>query len=338
MKKVLYIVTKSNWGGAQRYVYDLATHLLGEWEPIVAFGPAQGSHNAGILEEKLRERGVRTVFMSSLARDIGGGDWHALHELIHLMRTERPHVVHLNSSKVGGLGALAARIAGMLALRSFDKAGPRIIFTAHGWAFREARNPLSRGLIWLTSLATIILAHRTICVSEADMRAFSWIPFIGRKLIRIYNGIDLAMECGSGASIRAAFPPGAHITGTIGELTTNKNQTALIEQALANPHMYLAIVGEGEDRALLESLIAHHQLGDRVKLFGFMPSVEVLRGFDTFALPSHKEGLPYVVIEARAAGLPVVANRTGGVGEILDLPLETFSLERVTRETYAQYA
>jgi glycosyltransferase involved in cell wall biosynthesis len=101
--------------------------------------------------------------------------------------------------------------------------------------------------------------------------------------------------------------------------------------------MYVAIVGDGEDRAKLEQLIARSNLADRVKLFGFMSARDVLKGLDVFALPSRKEGLPYVLIEARAVGLPIEANRTGGVGELLDLPLETFALEKMVRETVALY-
>ena len=103
--------------------------------------------------------------------------------------------------------------------------------------------------------------------------------------------------------------------------------------------MYVAIVGEGEERSRLEALIQKYHLQDRVKLFGFMPASEVLRGFDTFALPSLKEGLPYVLLEAKAAGLPIVANRVGGVGEILDVKdMSEFSIERMVEETKKMYS
>ena len=102
--------------------------------------------------------------------------------------------------------------------------------------------------------------------------------------------------------------------------------------------MYVAIIGEGEDRHSLEKKIKEYGLGERVKLFGFMPAGEVLRGFDVFALPSLKEGLPYVLIEARAAGLPIVANRVGGVGEIIDAKdLNDFSLEQMVQKTTVLY-
>jgi colanic acid/amylovoran biosynthesis glycosyltransferase len=153
----------------------------------------------------------------------------------------------------------------------------------------------------------------------------------------IYNGVA-PMAFGSGESIRSAFPTGAKITGTIGELTHNKNQIALIEQARQNPDMYVAIVGEGEIRQELEAKIKEYGLETRVKLFGFMPASEVMKGFDTFALPSLKEGLPYVLIEAKQAGLPIVANRVGGVGEILDAPnMNEFSLDQMVKKTSELY-
>ncbi|KKW35783.1 MAG: Glycosyltransferase, YqgM-like protein family [Candidatus Adlerbacteria bacterium GW2011_GWA1_54_10] len=156
-------------------------------------------------------------------------------------------------------------------------------------------------------------------------------PFVSRKTVRIYNGIGLE-TLGTGKMIRSAFPPGAVITGTIGELNKNKNQQVLIEQAKNNSSMFVAIVGEGEERGHLEEKIKKYNLNDRV------PASEALRGFDVFALPSLKEGLPYVLLEAKLAGLPILANHVGGVGEILDNknPGE-FSLKQMLLKTLALY-
>lgn len=323
MKKILYVITKSNWGGAQRYVFELATHLPKEkFEVLVALG------GDGLLAQKLREADTLIYQSKYLERDISfGKDIKSFFELYRLFKKERPDVVHLNSSKAGAVGALAARFAGV----------SQIIFTAHGWPFREKRNFLMQGALWLASWLTALLSTKVICVSDFDLRQARVMPFVGGKALRIYNGIDLHLPLGSGEKIRAAFPPGAKITGTIGELNKNKNQIALIEEAKKNPQMYVAIVGEGELRQWLEAQIQKNGLVERVKLLGFIPAQEALGGFDAFALPSLKEGLPYVLLEAKAAGLPIVANRVGGVGEILDKDISEFSLERMVKEIAILY-
>ena len=326
-KKVLFVITKSNWGGAQRYIYDLATHVPREqYEPIVVFGNAPDG-KPGQLATKLAAAHIRTILIPELTRDVGFADVAAFPALLSTIKKEMPDVLHLNSSKSGGLGALAGRIAKV----------PKIIFTAHGWPFNERRNACVRFTIWVASWLTALLAHKVIVVCDADLRIGQRMPWVARKMLRIYNGIDTHLQLGSGEKIRSAFPPGSIITGTIGELTANKNQQALIEEAKSDSSLYVAIVGEGEDRALLEKKIGENNLGARVKLFGFMPASEVLRGFDRFALPSLKEGLPYALIEAKAAGLPLAANRVGGVGEILDKDLSEFSLEEMVKDTTRLY-
>ena len=321
-RKVLYVITKSNWGGAQRYVFDLATSLpRDEFEAAVAFG------QPGLLAQKLQEAGVATRPIASLQRDVSAwADIKGFFELYWLFLKETPDVVHLNSSKAGGIGALAAWCAGI----------KRVVFTAHGWPFWEPRGRLAKAVIWTASWLTALLSDMVICISEFDAKMARKMPFIAPKVVRIYNGIA-PMEFGSGEVIRAAFPAGARIMGTIGELNRNKNQQALIERSHRD-RIFVAIVGEGELRAALESKIREYRLEDRVKLFGFMPASEALRGFDVFALPSLKEGLPYVLLEAKQAGLPIEANRVGGIPEILDArDMGEFSLERMVQKTVQLY-
>lgn len=324
-KRVLIGITKANWGGAQRYVYDIATQLShGAFEVAVAVG------GEGPLVDKLRAANIPVLSLTSVQRDLSvGADVGGFFSLYRVIREYRPDILHLNSSKAGGLGALAARLLGIR----------RIIFTAHGWPFMEKRSLAWRGFALLGSYATALLSHAVITVSRRDQEIGKRMPFCARKMHLIYNGIDLNSSLDSGEKVRSAFPQGVRITGTIGELTHNKNQIALVEEAKNDPTMYVAIVGEGEERKHLETTIREYGLDERVKLFGFVPAREVLRGFDTFALPSLKEGLPYVLLEAKAAGLPIHANRVGGVGEILDAPdMQEFSLECMLEQTTALYS
>ncbi len=214
MKKILFVITKSNWGGAQRYVFDLATHLPRDrFAVAVALGGtgAAGAQTGG-LQQKLHEAGVRTIFVPSFVRYISAGsDIQSFFELYHLFKKESPDVVHLNSSKAGGVGALAARLAGV----------KKILFTVHGWPFWEPRHRGARGLIYMASWFTALLCHRVIVVSDYDLQVARNMPFVAPKVARIYNGIDLHPPLGSGARIRAVFPSGAKITGTVGDLNTN---------------------------------------------------------------------------------------------------------------------
>ena len=314
MKKILFVITKANWGGAQKYVHDLATSLKHEFEVEVAFG------TPGALAEKLHRAGIFLHEVHAMQRDISPLlDIKSFFEMLKLFQEERPDIVHLNSSKAGGIGALAARFAGV----------PKIIFTVHGLPEDEARSPIAKMLIKLATQLTFFLCHTVITISKDNHER---VP----GSVLIYNGIA-PMQLFSGEKIRNAFPKGVKITGTIGELTHNKNQIALLERAKNNPDMYVAIVGEGELREMLEQKIKEWGLEKRVKLFGFVPASEALKGFDVFSLPSLKEGLPYVLLEAKMAGLPIEANRVGGVAEILDNPIENFSLEKMVEQTKALY-
>ena len=233
----------------------------------------------------MEKSGIKVKLVSSFKRDISiKNELGASEELGAILKEAEPDIVHLNSSKAGVLGARTARKAGV----------KKIIFTAHGWPFWEQRNPVSRVIIYFFSWLTALLSHIIIVVSDYDLRGAQKMPLVAHKAIRIYNGIDLHAPLYPADIVRHSFPRGVHITGTIGELTRNKNQIALIKQAKDDPNMYVAIVGDGEDRRYLMQKIEEYGLKNRVKLFGFMLATGVLRGFDTFALPSLKEGLPYV--------------------------------------------
>ena len=323
MPKILYAITTSNWGGAQRYVFDLATAAKAQgFDVVVAFG------GDGELARRLRAANVRTLSVPALGRDIGVADFAAYRALSRTIRDEQPDILHLNSSKVGVLGGLAGRLRGVR----------KIVFTAHGWPFKELRSVPSRAAIWLGSWLTALCAHTIIVVSDSELALAGQMPGAARKAVRVYNGIDINMPFGDGSIIRNAFPAGVKITGAVGELTHNKNHIALIEEARQKPDMYVAIVGEGELREFLEQKIQEYGLRDRVKLFGFLPATQVMKGFDIFALPSIKEGLPYVLLEARAAGLPIIANPIGGIPEILAAKdITQFSTDHMVKQTFDLY-
>ena len=275
----------------------------------VLLGGAGGAGAApGVLAVNLSDRDIPWIRIEHFMRDISLlRELQSFTELHKIFKQEKPDVVHLNSSKAGGVGALAARLAGI----------KTIIFTAHGWPFLEDRSRIGQTVIWLASWITALLATKVICISTRDEAIAKRMPFVHHKIVLIHNGAG-PIEFASGEDIRKEFQPGTTIIGTLGELTDNKNQDILIDVARQHPDLHVAVVGFGEKYKELEAQIKEHALGERVKLFGFMREVKVLGGFDIFVLPSKKEGLPYVLLEAGLASLPVIASDVGGIPDIVE--------------------
>lgn len=314
--KILFVITKSNFGGAQKYVYDLATNI-----PKDKFNVVVATGGTGILIQKLHEQNIRVLPILSLTRDVKvGNDFKAFFELWSIFRNERPDVVHLNSAKAGGVGALAARLAGV----------PRIIFTAHGWAFNEERSTLQRLFIKFFSWMTTLLSHKTIAVSLAvknDTR--KWL-FAQKKIIVVRNGVsdtkfydreEAREKLFSQTSI--TLPSNAFLLCTIAELHNNKGLQysikAFAELAKENTSLHYFIFGDGEEKEHLDTLIRSLGMEGRAHLLGFTKGASTfLRAFDLFILPSITEGLGFVILEAGCAGIPVIASRVGGIPEIID--------------------
>ena len=313
--RVLYVITKSNFGGAQKYVYDLATSL-----PKDSFDVAVALGGNGILIPKLEEAGVRVVPIPSLARDVNPlGDLKTFFNLIKIFRVERPHIVHLNSSKIGIMGGVAARLTRI----------PKIIFTAHGWAFNENRAWVSRLIIKFLSWVTILIAHTTIAVSDSIARDMRWVG-ARRKMVTIKNGIhkgDTLPQIQAREFLNtlspAKIPAGAFVFGTIAELHPSKGLSFAVQaislMSQENPNIHYVILGSGQDHATLAALIDDLGLTDRVHLLGFVDNAsQYIKAFDCFILPSTTEALGLVLLEAGNAGIPVVATNIGGIPEVIE--------------------
>lgn len=313
--KILYVITKSNWGGAQRYVYDLATSLSLEGHSVsVVLG------GNGLLSHKLKSAGITVFNIGSMKRDIRFMDEiKTSFSLFNIIRKVKPDVVHVNSSKAGGIGAFIARLL-------FVK---RIIFTAHAWAFNENRSHTQHFFIGLLHWLTIVLNHKTIAVSHCVKNQVSWMPFIKNKISVIHPAspaIDFYSMKESREKllevVKFDHTKNTKWVGTIAELHPVKNLFNAVESIdillKTNPEIdarYI-IIGEGELKEKLQAFIVEKGLESRVFLTGFMDNASrYLKAFDAFVLPSFSEAFGYVIIEAGMAGVPVIASNVGGIPE-----------------------
>ncbi len=318
-KKILYLITKGNFGGAQRYVFDLATNIpKDKFDVVVAHGEGE------TLKNKLEDEGIRTIHIKSLSRNISVlKDIWAFFEIINILRKERPNIVHLNSSKIGGLGAFAVRVLNLTKLTA-KSSKLKAIFTGHGWAFNEERSNFQKIIIYLLHWITVILSHSTIAVSERTAGQIKVLPFIKKKIKTIHNGIE-SFELNGQSESRNALAPQVHERvwiGTISELHKNKGLDYLLKAfAVLMPkyaNIALVIVGGGEEEENLKSLANELEIDSRVVFVGFKADArKYLKAFDIFTLTSRTEAFPYAPLEAGIASLPVIASWVGGIPETI---------------------
>src|SRR3989344_895873 len=138
--KILYGITKSNFGGAQRYVFELAIAMKKQGYDVAVLCGGQG-----LLVDKLKQKKIEVIPSDTMQRDVSiGKEFLSFFQILKVLKKEKPNVFHINSSKMGGLGGLAGRLAGTR----------KIIFTAHGWTFNEPRPCYEKVIIklfaWLT--------------------------------------------------------------------------------------------------------------------------------------------------------------------------------------------
>jgi glycosyltransferase involved in cell wall biosynthesis len=294
--RLLILITLAEAGGAQTSVSLLLPGLTGEFEVTIA------AHGSGPLRDAAKAAGVPFVHLEHMRRAIGPWqDALALLELVRLCRRLRPDIVHAHSSKAGALGRLAAAFAGV----------PIRIFTVHGWSFAAYGGLPGRLYLWVerglrrltTAVVCVAAASRDVGLAAGVLRA--------EHTLVIHNAVDVA-------AFRApAQLEGAQRVVSIGRFAFPKDFATLVEALAATRADYCAtFVGEGPLFQEIAATILERGLTERIHLLGERSDVpDVLASTDVFVLSSRSEGFPVSILEAMAAGLPVVATDVGGVAE-----------------------
>lgn len=303
---ILYLITQQDTGGAQKYVLDMAEHFKGS--------VAAGSEGT-FLRDKTKTLNIPFYLVPHLQRSINPyADFRALVELILLIRRLKPDIVHTNSSKAGILGTIAAYLC-----------RTPTVFTAHGFQYLEPMNRFNQTIFWLCERACRPLRSFIITVSEADRSKAIKDKVVREKTsLTIYHGItppefynkaDARESLGLKKDVLyicclANFYPVKNIEILL---------TAFAKLLPVYPHTRLALIGEGPEKAKLYELTRQLGIASSTDFLGQIPNAaRYLKAFDIFALTSVKEGFPYAILEAMAAGLPIVASAVGGMPEAVN--------------------
>jgi sugar transferase (PEP-CTERM/EpsH1 system associated) len=302
--RVAHVVLSMELGGLERLVVDLVREgrRLGQQASVVCL------ERPGKLAAQVEELGV-PVYCAEKRPGIRLSTIGRLKKIFRDIQADVVHTHQIGALFYAGPAARAVRV-------------PVIVHTEHGkhYANRLRRRVLGR---WAGRYTA-----RFFCVSRdiaAEVAAHRIVP--EHKIAIAPNGIDTLRFATRGEPEvlrrKLGIPERAPVIGTIGRLDEIKRQDLLI-QAFAKlretaPDAQLVLVGDGPLRETLQSLASELAVGERVHFAGYQAHPEqYLHLMDVFALTSRSEGMPLVMLEAWAAGVPVVASRVGGLPELID--------------------
>jgi len=325
-RKVIHVITRLDYGGsAQNTMLTVLGHDRAKFEPLVIAGcpgswDAQGGQAA--TEENCRrldQVSVRWILLPALMREVHFlKDAQALWQLLCIFRREKPALVHTHTSKAGVLGRVAAWIARV----------PVIVHTPHGHVFYGHFGPVRSWLFLQIERLLSAITDRLIALTDSE-RQDHLDRSVGRKsrFAVVPSGIDrdkfgLARMRGPQKPDWFGCPADAIVAGSVGWLTDIKGHGYLIDAvALLKqdfPSLHLVIIGSGDRHDVLLQQAALLGLRDAVHLLGHRGDIDVcLAGMDLFVLPSLNEGMGRALVEAMAAGLPVIASRVGGIPAVV---------------------
>ncbi len=314
--KLAYIVTRLDVGGVPDHIQTVIGELKSQFAITVITGSID-AHNKQLLDGL----GVEYIIVPTFRRLPDIRDLKLVFDLARLIRTRAFDIVHTHTSKAALVGILAALMV---------RPRPRIVNTAHilgtmalkkgpmHWAFRVYdRLLLGKG------------TDAVIVVSEAirkEAQALNIIP--DQRLFAIQNGIrterfDVSPDCAKAVRDEFGIAPDQIMVVTVARIAPFKAIHILIQAAALlapkHPNLRVVIVGDGQLRGEMEALAQSRGVTDVVRFAGVRRDIpKVLAAADIFALSSDCEGLPIAILEAMAAGLPIVSTAVDGIPEVVD--------------------
>lgn len=309
------MITRLNVGGPALQAIALTDRLdPGRFETVLVAGEP-GPHEGDML--RLRGSHVRGLVRAPLRREISPlSDARALAQLIAIVRSFRPHIVHTHMAKAGLVGRVAARVGG----------APIVLHTFHGNVLRGYFDPLRSGLFIALERMLGRMSTRIIAISSrqrAEIRRLG----IARepRLIELPLGIELApfLDPPRGVLRRElGIRDDEPLVGIVARLVLVKAVDVFVEAIAlltrSHPRIRAVVIGDGELRASLAALTRARLPEDRLTFLGWRADLPAVYGdLDVVVLTSDNEGTPVSVLEALAAARPVVATDVGGVADLL---------------------
>ena len=326
--KIIHIITRMDMGGSAQNTLQTCIGLAHKYNTILVCGPTHESEMSAAERkqvykqvEEAKGRGIRFVIVPSLIRAIQPiADVTALHTIYRLLKYEKPEIVHTHTSKAGLLGRWGAKIAGV----------PHVVHTPHGHVFHGHFSGLLSYAFRILEKITSLITEKIIALTNGERKDYLRYAVAKEKqLDTIHSGVDIQRFMNNVQNDGAektkdglGLDKGTIVVGTVGWLLPIKgpmhlfNALKLVWQKF--PNVNLVYVGQGEEGTRIRHEADRLGFTNRIHFLGWRDDVEnLLPLLNIFVLPSLNEGMGRVIVEAMAAGLPVVASDTGGIPDLV---------------------
>jgi glycosyltransferase involved in cell wall biosynthesis len=326
VKKIVHIITRLDRGGSAQNTLLTCQRLAGRYEVVLVHGLSLESKMTDWEKQsverqiiKAREMGVKVIPVPSLVRRIDSArDLCAFFSILRLLLREKPTIVHTHTYKAGILGCWAAKMAGVSI----------IVHTPHGHVFYGHFSPLVTKFFIIIEKFTAHLIDRMVALTEGERN--DYIAFSVSKLdkmVTVHSGVDIDLYTTTRVNIHEkkrslGLQAEGLIVGAIGWLLPIKGPMHLLKAMKgvweSNPDTQLVFVGKGDLEEELKAETLRMGASGRVIFLGGRYDIpEIMQILDILVLPSLNEGMGRVLVEAMAAGRPVVASSVGGIPDLV---------------------
>ncbi len=328
MPRILRILNRLNIGGPTYNAVYLTRYLAPEYETLLLAG--QRDDTEGDSTPFAERLGIVPETIADMHRELHPArDWRGLQQVRAVIRRYRPDIVHTHAAKAGALGRMAARLEGV----------PVVVHTFHGHVFHSYFSPLKTRVFITIEQALARLSSAIVAISERQRHELAEVYRIApaEKVALVPNGFDLS-RFDPNPALRAAFRQEYDLReneiaiGIVGRLVPVKNHALFLESIAAlsaqmQQPVRAFIIGDGELNDSLRRQAAELGLRSRAEAgpsglalewTSWLLDIErAYAGLDAVVLTSFNEGTPVSLIEAQAAGLPVISTDVGGVADVV---------------------
>jgi glycosyltransferase involved in cell wall biosynthesis len=312
--RLLWLIDSFNVGGAESLAVTFARHVHGR--DIDLYVAAIGNVGGNPLEKEFHAAGVKTINLGARSlRDVA-----AFKRLVRFVRENDIQLVHAHLTYAAIWSAILSRVTGVPSIAS--------LHVAVSATKKVEASPMRRLAVEVRDrLMTFVLrrwASRVVMVSGALRDEYLRRGLKNDRMRVVHNGIEIDRFMRDRAEARERLvrelnvPRDATVLVTVNVLRAGKGVEVLLEAMQQIDDAVLVIVGDGPMREEWSRHAEQQGIADRVRWAGFRRDVDaLLAGCDLFVHPSLDDAFPTVLLEASAAGLPVVASNLGGIPEIV---------------------